>query len=121
MHSPAIWCLPVQPNNFKLKVNNESNCRTIETKFHIENEPSPRKYQNFRLKIFELCNLEDYPFLAVVVSIRKLKQTVSPESHYKPTLNHACIKVPLTALKGKKLKFLIEVSFNETRKRPFLG
>jgi hypothetical protein len=58
----------------------------------------PPLHQNVRLKIFKLCNLEYYQFLAVIVSIRNLKQTASPRSHYKPTLNHACIKVPLTSL-----------------------
>jgi hypothetical protein len=97
MYSAAIWRLPLQPNDFKLKAINGSNSRTIQTKFHIENERSPPKHQNVRLKIFKLCNLEYHPFLAVIVSIRNLKQTASPRSHYKPTLNHACIKVPLTS------------------------
>jgi hypothetical protein len=74
MYSAAIWRLPVQPNDFKLKAINGSNSRTIQTKFHIENERSPPKHQNVRLKIFKLCNLEYYPFLAVIVSIRNLKQ-----------------------------------------------
>jgi hypothetical protein len=97
MYSSAIWRLPLHPNDFKLEAINGSNCRTIQTKFHIENERSPPEHQNARLKIVKLCNLEYYPFLAVTVSIRKLKQTASPGSHYKPTLNHACIKVPLTS------------------------
>jgi hypothetical protein len=97
MHSAAIWCLPLPPNDFKLKVINESSCHTIQTKFHIENETSPQKHQNVRLKIFKLCDLEYYPFLAIIVLIRKVKQTPSPGSHYKLTLNHACIKVPLTS------------------------
>jgi hypothetical protein len=109
MYSAAVWRLPLQPNDFKLKAINGSNSRTIQTKFHIENERSPPKHQNVRLKIFKLCNLEYYPFLTVIVSIRNLKQTASPRSHYKPTLN------------GKKLKFLMKVSLNETLKRHFLG
>jgi hypothetical protein len=67
MYSAAIWRLPLQPNDFKLKAINGSNSRTIQTKFHIENERSPPKHQNVRLKIFKLCNLEYYPFLAVIV------------------------------------------------------
>jgi hypothetical protein len=97
MYSAAIWRLPLQPDDFKLEAINGSNSRTIQTKFHIENERSPPKHQNVRLKIFKLCNLEYYSFLAVIVSIRNLKQAASPRSHYKPTLNRAYIKVPLTS------------------------
>jgi hypothetical protein len=97
MYRAAIWRLPLQPNDFKLKAINGLNSHTIQTKFHIENERSPPKHQNVHLKILKLCNLEYYSFLAVIVSIRNLKQTASPGSYYKPTLNHACIKVPLTS------------------------
>jgi hypothetical protein len=66
MYSAAIWRLPLQPNDFKLKAINGSNSRTIQTKFHIENVRSPGKHQNVRLKIIRLCNLEYTHFLPLM-------------------------------------------------------
>jgi hypothetical protein len=55
----------MRPNDFKLKAISGSNCRTIQTKFNVEKELSPRKYLNVLLQIFMLCNLKCYSFLSV--------------------------------------------------------
>jgi hypothetical protein len=65
MYSAAIWRLPLQPNDFKLKAINGSNSRTIQTKFHIENERSPPKHQK---RSFE--DIEAVLFGVLLISFR---------------------------------------------------
>jgi hypothetical protein len=74
-----------------------SNCRTIQTKFHLENKSSPRNYLNVVLKMFKLCNLKYHLCLSVIVSMRNLEKTQSPESPInRPWTAYACTEVHLT-------------------------
>jgi hypothetical protein len=62
------------------KAINGSNCRTIQTKFHLENKSAPRNYLNVDLKMCKLCNLKYHSCFSVIVSMRNLKKNAEPRN-----------------------------------------
>jgi hypothetical protein len=80
MQSAAVWRRFCGQTILNWKAINGSKCRTIQTKFHCENKSAPRNYLKADLKMFKLCNFKYHSCLSVIVSMRNLEKTQSPQS-----------------------------------------